>query len=417
MHAISNEPLLDEFEKHLRQQGYERKTMQQARASCRRFLAYLKQHGLPLEQVTPDILDTYLTAQLHLFQQRHQRLPQDRIPWRHQFTYGIPGFLQYTLGQWPPKPMPTSGDEAFYDQLAHDYAQWLCDVRGLSPQTITGLQDEAKRFLNWLLRLELNGTLGDLSVAQVDAWLTYRLADKRRPTKARLVYSLRSFLRWLHHQAFTARDLAAVVNTPSRYALEHLPSALSDEEIDRVLEQTRHDETPKGLRDFAILTLLAVYGLRAGEIATLRLEDVDWRGQRLFIQHRKTGKETVLPLLAQAGEAILAYLRRGRPQTSAREIFIRVRAPHQPFRDGSSLYALVDRRLQRAGIKPQGKHGPHAFRHAHALRLIRQGVPLKTIGDVLGHQAPTSTTVYLRLAMEDLRTVALEVPFTLEALS
>jgi integrase len=163
------------------------------------------------------------------------------------------------------------------------------------------------------------------------------------------------------------------------------------------------------------LTLLAIYGLRAGEIATLRLENVDWRGQRLLIQHRKTGKETVLPLLAQAGEAILAYLRRGRPQTSAREIFIRAKAPHQPFRDGSSLYALVDRRLQRAGIEPKGKRGPHAFRHAHALRLMRHGVPLKTIGDVLGHQAPTSTTIYLRLAMEDLRTVALEIPVTLEA--
>jgi site-specific recombinase XerD len=415
MHAVSNEPLLDEFEEHLRQQGYKRKSIQLARPSCRRFLAYLKQHGLPLEQVTPDILDTYLTAQLHLFQQRHQRLPPGSTPWRHQFTYGIPGFLRYTFGQWPPKPMPTSGREAFYDQLAHDYAQWLGDVRGLSPQTITDLQAEAKRFLDWLLRLEPDGILSDLSVAQVDAWLTYRLADKRRPTKVRLVYALRSFLRWLHHQAFTARDLAAVVTTPSQYALEHLPSALSREEIDRVLEQTRHDQTPKGLRDFAILTLLAIYGLRAGEIATLRLENVDWRGQRLLIQHRKTGKETVLPLLAQAGEAILAYLRRGRPQTSAREIFIRAKAPHQPFRDGSSLYALVDRRLQRAGIEPKGKRGPHAFRHAHALRLMRHGVPLKTIGDVLGHQAPTSTTIYLRLAMEDLRTVALEIPVTLEA--
>lgn len=306
MHAVSNEPLLDEFEEHLRQQGYKRKTIQMTLPSCRRFLAYLKQHGLPLEQVTPDILDTYLTAQLHLFQQRHQRLPQSHTPRQHQLAYGIPGFLRYTLGQWPPQPMPTSENEAFYDLLTRDYAQWLCNVRGLSPQTITDLQAEAKRFLNWLLRVAPDDALGNLSVAQVDAWLTDRLADKRRPTKVRLVYSLRSLLRWLHHQEFTARDLAAVVTTPSQYALEHLPSALSSEEIDRVLEQTRHDQTPKGLRDFAILTLLAIYGLRAGEIVALRLEDVDWRSERVLIQHRKTGKETVLPLLAQAGEAVLA---------------------------------------------------------------------------------------------------------------
>jgi integrase len=208
-----------------------------------------------------------------------------------------------------------------------------------------------------------------------------------------------------------------MVTAPSLYALETLPSALSPQDIDRVLDQTQHDQTPKGLRDFAILTLLALYGLRAGEIVALRLEDVHWRDERLCIRHRKTGQETVLPLLAQAGEAILAYLRRGRPQTSAREIFIRTKAPYQPFCEGSSLYTLVDRRLQRAGIEPQGKHGPHAFRHAHALRLMRRGVPLQTIGDVLGHQAPKSTTVYLRLAMDDLRTVALDIPLSMEALS
>ena len=192
---------------------------------------------------------------------------------------------------------------------------------------------------------------------------------------------------------------------------------LSRDDIDRVLQQTQHDQTPRGLRDFAIFTLLATYGLRAGEIVTLRLEDVDWRGERLFIRHSKTGRQTVLPLLASVGEAIVAYLRRGRPQTPAREIFMRVKAPYQPFHDGSSLHTLVTRRLQRAGIAPQGKHGPHAFRHAHALHLMRHGVPLKTIGDVLGHQAPTSTTVYLRLAMEDLRTVALDIPMIPEALS
>jgi integrase len=144
---------------------------------------------------------------------------------------------------------------------------------------------------------------------------------------------------------------------------------------------------------------------------------VDWRGERLFIRHGKTGKETGLPLLASVGEAIIASLRRGRPQTAARELFMRVKAPHHPFQAGSRLHPLVTRRLQRAGIEPQGNHGPHAFRHAHALSLLRHGVPLTTIGDVLGHQAPTSTTVYLRLALEDLRPVALDIPAISEALS
>jgi len=417
MDAIANEPLFDGFEHHLRQQGYKRKTMQRALATCRRFLAHLTQHGMTLEQVTPDILEAYLIAQLQLFHQRHQRLPQGPNPWRERFNHGLPGLLRYALGQWPPKPVPTSEREAFYHRLTQDYAQWLCDVRGLAPQTITGLQAEATRFLHWLSRSAPDCPLRDLSVVQVDAWLTYRLANKRRPTKAHLVHTFRNFLRWLHHQGIITCALARAVTAPSLYALESLPCALSRDDIDRVLQQTQHDQTPRGLRDFAIFTLLATYGLRAGEIVTLRLEDVDWRGERLFIRHSKTGRQTVLPLLASVGEAIVAYLRRGRPQTPARELFIRVKAPYQSFHDGSSLHTLVTRRLQRAGIEPQGKHGPHAFRHAHALRLLRHGVPLKTIGDVLGHQAPTSTTVYLRLAMEDLRTVALDIPLRPEALS
>ena len=283
MPAVSDDPLLDEFAHHLHQQGYKHSTMQEARASCRRFLADLKQQGLTLEQVTPDILEAYLTAQLHLFQQRHQRLPYGIRPWRRRFNQGIPGLLRYTLGQWPPKPVPTSALEAFYHQLTQDYAQWLCDMRGLAPQTITGLQAEAKRFLNWLSQSEPDCPLRDLSVAQVDTWLTDRLADKHRRSKAQMVDSLRSFLRWLHHQEFTTRDLATTLIAPSQYALEKLPSALSREEIDRVLEKTKHDQTPHGLRDFAILTLLATYGLRAGEIVALRLEDVNWRRERLVI--------------------------------------------------------------------------------------------------------------------------------------
>jgi integrase/recombinase XerD len=410
MHTIANDQWLSGFEDHLQQQGYERKTRQQALTTCRRFLAFLTQQKIPLERVNPVILEAYLAEQLGQYQQRHRRLPDGVNPWRHRFNHGIPGFLRYALGQWPPKPVPTSDRDACCSRIGDAYAQWLADVRGLSPQTIVGLHAEAQRFLRWLAGSELARQLRDLSVAQIDAWLAYRLADKRRSTKAQLVHTFRGFLRWLYQQGLVARDLTAAITAPSLYAFESLPCALGSEDINRVLEHTKHDHTARGLRDFALLTLLATYGLRAGEIVNLRLDDVDWRGERLCIRHSKTGKETVLPLLAPAGEALLAYLCQGRPQTAAREIFLRIKAPHQPFRDGSSLHTLVTRRLQRAGIELHGKHGPHAFRHARALSLLRRDVPLKTIGDILGHQVPHSTTAYLRLAMDDLRTVALDVP-------
>ena len=410
----STEHLLSGFQEHLQGQGYRQKTIQCALGTGRSFLAFLHHHRIPLSQVTPTIVEDYLTAQLRLYQHRHQHLPRGVHPWRDLFNRGLPGFLRYALGQWPPPPQLQSAREAQDSRIMEAYGRWLAESRGLSSLTIDGLQAEARRFLRWLTQTTPTQPLRDLSVVEIDAWLAYRLAEKRRSTKAHLVHSFRNFLRWLHHYGWVTRDLTATVTAPSLYAFESLPSALSSEDIARVLAKTHQDQTARGRRDFAMLTLLATYGLRAGEIVTLRLEDVEWRNDRLRIRHSKTGKESVLPLLPAVGEALLTYLRSARPPTTRREIFLRVKAPHQPFHDGSSLHTLVTRRLQRAGVVFQGKHGPHAFRHARALSLLRTQVSLKTIGDILGHRATKSTTAYLRLATDDLRSVGLDIPVLTE---
>ncbi len=173
---------------------------------------------------------------------------------------------------------------------------------------------------------------------------------------------------------------------PRVYALENIPSTLSAEDIAAVLRTVRQDRSPRGRRDLAILTLLATYGLRAGEITALRLDDIDWRREQVRVRHSKTGHETWLPLVRPVGEALVDYLQKGRPKVAAREIFIRARAPYRPFHNGSSLYSGIVRRLQAGGMKWQGKHGPHAFRHARAVSLLRAAVPSKVIGDVLGHR-------------------------------
>jgi integrase/recombinase XerD len=131
---------------------------------------------------------------------------------------------------------------------------------------------------------------------------------------------------------------------------------------------------------------------------------------RLRIHHSKTHAVSELPLLADVGDAIVQYLRHGRPAVRYREVFIRSRAPYCPFRSGSSLYTPIRDRLEAAGITPTGKRGPHAFRHTRAVTLLRAAVPVKQIGDLLGHRSPKSTTVYLKLATEDLRAISLEIP-------
>jgi integrase len=214
-------------------------------------------------------------------------------------------------------------------------------------------------------------------------------------------------MRFLHRTGRIGIDLAPRILGPRLYAYESIPSALSAEQIARVLQSTCKDRSPMGYRDYAILRLLSTYGLRDGEITRLRLEDIDWRTERLSIRHSKTGANSQLPLMAEVGEALLNYLRRGRPKTDAREIFIRMRAPYRRL---ASLYSEIRQRLAAAGVKPQGKCGPHAFRHARAVSLLRASVSRKVIGDLLGHRSEAATLPYLKLATEDLRAIALEIP-------
>jgi site-specific recombinase XerD len=268
----------------------------------------------------------------------------------------------------------------------------------------------ASRLLNWLGERAAGSKLAELTVKDVDSFVAAQSTTLRRPTRKSQALYLRSFLRYLHGRGLLHRDLSAAVIAPRVYALENIPSTLSAEDIAAVLKTVRQDRSPKGFRDLAILTLLATYGLRAGEITALRLDDIDWRREQVRVRHSKTGHETWLPLVRPVGEALVDYLRKGRPKVADREIFIRARAPYRPLHNGSSLYSGIVRRLQSAGVKWLGKHGPHAFRHARAVNLLRAAVPSKVIGDVLGHRASASTAVYLKLATDDLRKIALDVP-------
>ena len=225
-----------------------------------------------------------------------------------------------------------------------------------------------------------------MALEHIDAYVHARMHSLRqRSTKKSVAVHLRSFLRYLHSSG-RIPDLSSAVLIPKLYVHEGIPSALQPEQIAQVLRSTRKDRSPMGLRDYAILTLLSTYGLRAGEIAALCLEDIDWTHDRLRIRHSKTGVHSELPLLRAPGEAILDYLRKGRPKTTRREVFLRACAPYRALR-GGSLHSVLEPRLKAAGVVPRGKRGPHAFRHAKAASLLRSAVPLKVIGDVFAHRS------------------------------
>jgi site-specific recombinase XerD len=404
------EPVLSDFRAYLEKFRYSRIVIPSYMSAARQFLCYLKQQGVAVEAVRPVHMESFIQAKLDRFKQRYRALPRHPRQWRTRYAGAIYRLLRMVNPDWPPPEPPANECEQFQREVLDGYGRWLVDVHGLSKETLRKNGDAARVFLHWLGDRANRESLPQLGLPEIDQYLSWRMPGLRRATRHGVSQCLRSFLRYLHAEKFVAKDLSLAVSGPIMYKFEDIPRAFTEQQVKALLETTRQDKTATGLRDHAILMLLSTYGLRAGEVVRLRLDDIDWRADRLRVRQSKSGVESSLPLLLPVGEALLNYLRRGRPQTEVREVFLRVRAPHGAFPWGGSLHTIIHRRLKQAGIQVQGRHGAHAFRFARAVSLLRAAVPLKSIGDLLGHRSAESTEIYLRLATEDLRAISLDLP-------
>ncbi|MGW1419864.1 site-specific integrase [Bradyrhizobium manausense] len=396
--------LVAELNDALTRQRYNRVAVHNYCRNADYFLAYLAARKIALEAVTPADVTNYLRFAVRQFRKHHARAPARY--WIGIPRSGIHALLKLALKRWPPEPAATDAGERLCREVCDQYHTWLREERGLAMASVDALLWEARNFCAWLIK-HSNASFADLTVRDLDIYMDMRARALKRKSLKDVAERLRSLLKHLHRTGRIAVDLSQHIIAPLLYAYEGIPSALSSDQISIVLEFVRKDRSPMGLRDHAILQLLAVYGLRAGEIIRLRLEDVDWRRDVLHIRRSKTGDRSRLPLFETVGEALIDYLRHGRPETDAREIFVRTRAPYVPM---VRIYSEVSRRIEAAGITLSGKRGPHIFRHARAVSLLRASVPRKLIGDVLGHRSMESTIPYLKLATEDLRAIALEIP-------
>lgn len=401
--------LIEKLRTHLKAEGYSPRVQRWYPARARQLLDYCDGQSLAIEAIRTVHVARFLRRQYQLFHSRHGESPP--FPkWRHRYTGAVHMLLRVVHGRWPVADPPATALEAFHRDLVDDYDVWLRDVRGLHAETRTKRTTHALRFLSSFGAGADQEGLACLSVHEIDAYLAHSCRGLKRASIEDRTVCLRDFLRHLHRRGRTASDLSGTVIGPRIYDHESIPSALAAEEVRKVLEVTRSDLSPAGLRDYAILMLLAIYGLRAAEIVRLRLDDIDWRRDVLRVRHSKTGTYSELPLLIEPGEALLQYVEKARPRSTHREVFLRILAPHRPFKNGSILNCVTSARLRAAGVIPQGRKGPHAFRHARAVSLLRSGVSLKIIGDVLGHTSAQATGEYLKLATEDLRAIGLELP-------
>jgi site-specific recombinase XerD len=221
------------------------------------------------------------------------------------------------------------------------------------------------------------------------------------------VAHLRGFLRFLAVHGELRSGLEIQIDTPRVYRGEQLPRALPWETVQGFL-QAIDRRTAMGRRDYAMFLLIATYGLRSSEVAALTLDAIDWRARRIRISPRKGGHPLLLPLTDEVGAALAAYLRQARPPLLCREVFLRCRAPAGVLKPTAVTEAFQGW-SRRSGLKISFQ-GPHCLRHSYAVYLLRRGVALKTIGDILGHRSAEATCMYLRLSVDDLREVALCLP-------
>jgi site-specific recombinase XerD len=214
---------------------------------------------------------------------------------------------------------------------------------------------------------------------------------------------LRSFFRYAEARGWCRAGLAGAIRAPRVFPQESLPAGPSWEQVRHLIAASEGDR-PTAIRDRALLMLLAIYGLRAGEVVRLRLEDFDWERELLAVSRPKTQLAQTYPLCRPVGDAVLRYLHEVRPRSVCREVFLTLRAPVQPLHR-SALTSLVSRRLHVLGVTLP-HYGPHSLRHACATHLLEQGLSLKAIGDHLGHQHPDSTRIYAKVDLAGLRQVA-----------
>jgi integrase len=205
------------------------------------------------------------------------------------------------------------------------------------------------------------------------------------------------------------RDLSVAAAGVRQYRLAGIPDLLTDVEVAALLNAVDRS-TAVGKRDYAILALAAHYGMRPSDIRQLSLDHIDWRGRQIAFPQAKTGRLLALPLLVEVQEALIDYLRAGRPQTEFRNVFVRHLAPYEPFAAKNNLPTIFREALCRAGLgKRMGRKGMYLLRHTLASRLLRAGSSIKAIADVLGHVDLNSTLVYAKVDLAKLETVALTI--------
>lgn len=367
----------------------------------RRFFDDCKQRGVDLvAAMTRSEVEVFARKYAGQRQMRHPNTVRCSRLAVHAWAYALTRLGQ-AVPEWEPKR-----PEVVLSPLLAEFAEFRLVHRGLSPATI---RMDSEYLAEFLVALRERGhDLTTMHLSDIDAIVmaaSHRYASK---TLTRKCSTIRAFLRFLHQTGRIAHDLASSVVSPAAPKLERPRRALAWEDVQRLLGAV-DVSCRNGRRDYALLLMMATYGMGAAEVLALRLDDIDWRASTLHVVRPKTGVAFCLPLLPAVGDALVAYLQDGRPRyATSREVFLSAVLPHAPT-TSRGIRHIVHDHARAAGITTE-LLGSHILRHSHACRQVEIGAPTQVVSDILGHRDPASTSVYMRVATDRLRSVALPVP-------
>lgn len=366
-----------------------------------RFVRYLAEHALPLP------------ASCHQAEVQHYlqvRFPTGSSSRRRVIRASIRIFLEmdehgrFSRRLTPPPQRPN----ALFQQAVPAYLHFVQQHRGLATKTVRKRAVQLIRFTDYLARVGFS-TWNVVPPSALRTFLVTQLTALTPATRLSYASTLRSFHHWAFLYGLLDRDLSAAAATVRQYRLAGIPDLLTDDEVAQLLQAVDRS-TAVGRRDYAVLLLAARYGMRPSDIRQLSLDHINWRSLQITLPQAKTGQLLVLPLLPEVAEALIAYLRHGRPQTEFRNVFVRHLAPHEPFTSNNNLPTIFREALRRAGLDQRpGRKGLYLLRHTLASRLLRAGNSIKTIADVLGHVQLNSTLIYTKVDLANLETVALSI--------
>jgi len=290
--------------------------------------------------------------------------------------------------------------------LIKEFLGFLRTQRGLAEATIAIRANYASRFLAELKVRKTEEGVEGISASRIHDYVISTAKSMSRASRKHLVSSLRGFLRFSHVMGYTAKNLADVVPVIHTHKLDRVPRSIPWDSVQKLLATPRRD-THAGRRDYAILQLLATYGVRIGQVTTLTVSDIDWRERVIHFTPSKRGRALSLPLTYEVSEALLEYFEKTRGKSPFPNVFLTVRGAPRPLSKDNHLYSSLEPYYRKAGIQ-SGTKGAHPIRHAFATRLMEQEVPIKIIADLLGHKCIQTTVIYTKVNLDHLRKVTCE---------